>query len=132
VKPPIVLSFDFDPAPLPISGHTHAARNASWTGAQAGAVTRGENLVKLLDWFGRCGRMTFADFAKFVGKEQHALCSTWAAAKELGWIVGTGEFYSYVVKHRVVHREIHRITPRGKRARLEQLRATVEAIEARS
>lgn len=132
MKTAIALCFDFEPAPLPFQGNTPAAEHASWTGAQAGAVTRGENLMKLLDWFSRCRRMTFADFAKFVGKEQHALCSTWAAAKELGWIVGTGEFYSYAMKGRVVHREIHRITPRGRSAAFEKLRATVENIEARS
>lgn len=132
MKQPVILSFDFDPSPLPINGLTPAARHASWSGAQAAGLTRGANLLALLDWFGRCRRMTFADFAKFAGKEQHSLCSTWAAAKELGWIVGTGEFYSYTVKSRVVHREIHSLTPRGRRAVIEKLRATVEAIERRS
>lgn len=128
------LRFDFDvqPAALPFCGNTPAAKHASWTGSQAAAITRGSNLLKLLSWFSVMNRMTFADFAKFMGKSEHALCSTWAAAKESGWIVGTGENYSYACNGRIVHREIHAITERGRKAQFERLRAKVMQIEGLS
>lgn len=139
---PCALSFDFEPdfvpAELPVNGRTPAARHASWTGAQAAVESRGDYLLLLLEWFGKCRRMTFADYAKFVGVEQNCLCSTWNAAKyELGWIVGTGEFWSYVKRTRrggarVVHREIHQVTAKGRRAMKERLQAQIERIEARS
>ncbi len=128
------LRFDFDvePSSLPFCGNTPASRHASWTGSQAAAITRGSNLLKLLSWFSTMNRMTFADFAKFMGKSEHALCSTWAAAKESGWIVGTGELYSYACNGRIVHREIHKLTASGKRAQFERLRAKVMQIEGLS
>lgn len=130
----IPLRFDFDvqPSALPFCGNTPAAKHSSWTGAEAAAITRGSNLLKLLTWFTTMNRMTFADFAKFMGKSQHSLCSTWAAAKEIGWIVGTGELESYAWNGRVVHREKHRITSKGRKAQFNRLRAKVMQIEVLS
>lgn len=129
---PLRLDFDVQPSALPYCGNTPAAKHASWTGSQAAAITRGSNLLKLLTWFATMNRMTFADFAKFMGKSEHALCSTWAAAKESGWIVGTGEFYSYACNGRIVHREIHRFTAKGRKVQFERLRAQVMQIEGLS
>ena len=113
---PLRFDFDVEPSALPFCGNTPAARHASWTGAQAAAITRGSNLLKLLTWFSTMHRMTFSDFAKYMAKSEHALCSTWAAAKEQGFIVGTGELYSYVCNGRIVHREIHTRKPSSKRS----------------
>lgn len=129
---PLRFNFSVEPSALPFCGNTPAAKHASWTGSEAAAITRGSNLLKLLSWFSQMNRMTFSDLCAYMAKREHALCSTWAAAKETGWIVGTGEFYSYVCNGRIVHREIHAITAKGRKVQFERLRAKVMQIEGLS
>jgi hypothetical protein len=130
---PLRFDFDLEPSALPFCGQSPAARHSSWTGAQAAAITHGSNLLKLLSWFARLRKLTFADFCGYMGvRSQHSLCSTWAKAKALNLIHGTGEFYSYTINGRIVHREVHVITRRGLQAQFERLRARVMEIEGLS
>ena len=101
----------------PISGLTPAARHASATGAQHAAVVRGALMRAMLRAFVNYGpRLTIAEVAAHVGRQAHAVTSTWSRLEALGWIEGTGTFRSYrhPLSGRTIKQEYHQLTARGR------------------
>ena len=123
---------------LPVAGATPAARHASRTGAQAAGQKFGKRVPKVLAVFAQYRRLTMAKAATLTDISINSMCSVWnrldTGAKEhqLGWIVGTGEFESYVTGGVTVRREIHELTPAGKQAAWDLLKLRIAQIEAKS
>lgn len=121
---------------VPTNGRTPAAKHASATGAMAAAAWRGTRAQALLLHFLAQGRLTIAEAAILLGCKEGSVTGPWNVLEhELGWIRGTGAYFTYALPPkpgqkagRTIHREYHELTPEGER----KARALRESREARS
>jgi len=98
----------------PVSGRTPAARHASSTGAMAIAPKAGTLRARMLAAFRQHGKLTIAECAVITGIKETTVCARWKELETAGWIVGTATFQTYRASGRVVRREWHELTARGR------------------
>jgi hypothetical protein len=102
---------------LPVSGTAPAAREASASAAQAIFDRYGERVEKVLIAFRSKGKLTIADAAVLTAMKESSICSVFGKLKKIGWITGTGEFFTYTFtrskKQWTIKREYQVLTARG-------------------
>ncbi len=100
----------------PISGSTPAARHASATGAMAATPHTGTRAKRLMQLFLSQGQLTIASAAELLGIKEGSVTGPWRRLeRDLGWIEGTGTFYTYALANgRPIRREYHRLTAAGR------------------
>lgn len=106
-------------ADAPVSGSTPAARHASATGGQAAAAKLGGRAKQLLLWFFDKQRLTLDEARILLNVPINCVTGPWNKCEKAGWIVGTGEFFSYQAGKRTIHREYHRLTDEGRAVAVE-------------
>jgi hypothetical protein len=107
----------------PISGATPAARNASATGAMAAAPKMSGRAKSLVLWFHDKGRLTLDEARTLLSLPVNCVTGPWRRIEQLGWIVGTGEYFTYTsTLGRPIRREYHRLTPEGQHVARELTR----------
>lgn len=105
-------------ADMPASGVTPAAKRASATGAMAAADWKATRIQQLLVVFldAERGELTIAEGAVAINQKEGNVCGPWNRMEhKLGWIEGTGRFYTWTTKKgRPIAAEYHRLTARGR------------------
>lgn len=102
-------------ADAPVSGLTPAARNASATGGQVASAKLGGRAKQLMLWFLDKGQLTIDEARVLLNVPVNCVTGPWNRCEKVGWIIGTGTYFTYQVKNRPIHREYHRLTDEGRR-----------------
>lgn len=99
----------------PRRGNTPAAKNASATGAMAAAPKAAGRTKGLMLWFLEKRRLTIAEAATLLNQPEKCVTGPWNRIEhKLGWIEGTGEYFTYRnAAGRPIRREYHRLTQAG-------------------
>ncbi len=107
----------------PIGGVTPAARNASATGAMATAPKMSGRAKSLVLWFHDKGRLTLDEARTLLNLPVNCVTGPWRRLEQLGWIVGTGEYFTYrSALGRPIRREYHQLTFEGQQVAIELTR----------
>jgi hypothetical protein len=102
-------------ADAPVSGNTPAARNASATGAQVASTKLGGRAKQLMAWFADKGELTIDEARVLLNIPVNCVTGPWSKCEKVGWIEGTGRYYTYQAGGRTIHREYHRLTAEGQK-----------------
>lgn len=103
----------------PVSGNTPAARHASASGAMVASKYSGTRAQQIALWMLAKERLTITEAAVLLNTKEGNVCGPWSRLEHIGWITGTGEYFTWQSSGRSVHREYHRLTPDGRAAALE-------------
>ncbi len=102
---------------LPVSGISPAAREASASAAQAIFDRYGGRIQKVLTAFRTRGKLTIREASEVCAMREPSICSVFGKLKKVGWIAGTGEYFTYEFKKgkypRTIKREFCVLTARG-------------------
>lgn len=98
----------------PVNGNTPAARHASATGAAAAAPRIHGRAKQLLALFLSRPRVTLDEARQHLNIPINCVTGPWQRLDKLGWIEGTGQYFTYTTSGgRVIRREYHRLTDAG-------------------